>query len=389
MKVKYHTKNTTHSMSNTIIPRTYSSSIYQLNREFAGRIGSDSYDATKPIHIHRRNRAFVWKKKMQEDLLDTILKGYYIPPIICSVHLVDGRERQEVMEGGNRITTFRLILEDKVRRLSPEERQQVNDYQVTIVTMRNLSSLDQRVMFRRLNKNVKVSDGQLYAMSIDDSPLVQAAEAFLRDSAYPFRDRITRHFTDTRELKEKDFPRELANVVALISGILYGPNYLTTSYNVQDEKVELQEPVQMAQISTHLTWLFDLLDEVDRIEPLAHKTKRKSQLTIGKYMGVIMYDRLTKSDELNMVTQKWTRYLVQVRQNEKVVKEALDITGAHNLTAIQYAKMSIKVQIFLEENRMASTEEIKQRLLEEEQYEIIEPGEDSDDSESVNSDESD
>ena len=96
--------------------------ISALNDDFSGRTGSLDYNEQKSVHIHRRNRAYVWNQQMQESLLDSILKGYYVPPIICCSRIISNIERREVMEGGNRITTFRRILQNEVRELTPEER---------------------------------------------------------------------------------------------------------------------------------------------------------------------------------------------------------------------------------------------------------------------------
>jgi uncharacterized protein with ParB-like and HNH nuclease domain len=69
------------------------------------------FDGSKLIEIHRRNRPYVWSHKMQLDFLDSILKGYYIPPIICCAK----NSKLYVMEGGNRITTIRRIMNNEVR----------------------------------------------------------------------------------------------------------------------------------------------------------------------------------------------------------------------------------------------------------------------------------
>jgi HK97 family phage prohead protease len=119
--------NKTKIMSSQIRIENIQTTIASLNNDFSGRNGSHDYDEKKPIHIHRRNRAFVWNAQMQESCLDSILKGYYIPPIICSSQIkqvgANGYiERREVMEGGNRITTFRRILNGNVRELTEEER---------------------------------------------------------------------------------------------------------------------------------------------------------------------------------------------------------------------------------------------------------------------------
>jgi hypothetical protein len=347
-------------------------SIGQLDAQFSGRRGTDDYNADALIHIHRRNRAFVWSSKMQEDLLDTILKGYPTPPIICSTHIENGKEIRKVMDGGNRITTFRRILQGKVKALSDEDKLRVQLYPITLTIMRNLTSADQRIMFRRLNKSVKVNDGQLYAMSTDDSPLVMEADDFLQSVNYPHRERTNKHFSNTGDLVEKNtYPKALANVVALLSGILHGPDFLTQSYNIQDIHVESQEPIQRNKINIYLSWILDIFDLADELEPITKKSDKLSQLSIGKFLGLMVYDRLTQPREVEQITDKWVKYICSVRNNKEAL-QASKMIGAQNLTKSSYNKRSIKVGIYIDQNRLATDEEIAGFI----HYE--EPEEDSD-----------
>ena len=270
--------------------------ISQLNRDFSGRRESPDYDEHKLVHIHRRNRPFVWNRDMQVKLLDSILKGYYIPPIICSSRIVGFAERREVMEGGNRVTTFRKILSEEVRPLTPQERQRVEAHPITVVVMRGLTAQDQRIMFRRLNKNVKVSDGQLYSMSEEDSPLVQEALAFLNDDHYPLRDKITTHFFDTRNA-DNDGKSHLENVIALLSGAMYGVNFITKSYNIQEPKIESQELIDRATIVEVLDSILEIFTMADQQHPLQDGRKRRGQWSVGKWLGAMMYDILTHQEK--------------------------------------------------------------------------------------------
>ena len=329
----------------------------QLNNQFSGRRDSPDYDETKMYHIHRRNRPFVWNKEMQERLLDSKLKGYYIPPIICSSTIVGGRERREVMEGGNRITTFRKILSNEVRQLTALERLRVESHPITVVVMRGMSSKDQRVMFRRLNKNVKVSDGQLYSMSEEDSPLVQEALAFLNDDDYPLRDEITTHFFDTRGV-DNDGKSHLSNAMALISGCIHGPHFITKSYNVQEPKVESQEPIPRHIVVHTMSIILGIFTIADARHPLTDKRKRRGQWSVGKWLGAMLYDYLTHPDEHERIQEKWAVYIVSVRRDELGAKQACELGGANNLTGTRYKRICTKVEIYLRDRRVATDEEL-------------------------------
>lgn len=294
---------------------------------------------------------------MQKALLDSILMGYYIPPIICSSRIVGHFERRDVMEGGNRITTFRKILNEEVRPLTQQERQRVEAHPITLVVMRGLTSKDQRVMFRRLNKNVKVSDGQLYSMSEDDSPLVKEALFFLNDDNYPLRDKITTHFFDTRNA-DNDGKSHLENAIALLSGSIYGVNCITKSYNVQEKNIESQEPIRRDMIVHIIGSILEIFTMADQQQPLQDKRKLRGQWSVGKWLGAILYDYLTHHGETRSIQEKWANYIVAVRREEEGAEQASKLGGAQNLTATRYKKICTKVEIYLKEHRVATDEEL-------------------------------
>jgi hypothetical protein len=349
----------TRRMAVNLSTETIQTTISQLNRDFAGRSGSNGYDETKLLHIHRRNRAFVWDKDMQANFLDSILKGYYIPPIICCSRIVNGVERREIMEGGNRITTIRRILNNEVRPLTIQEKQQVEAFGVALVVMRNLTAYHQRKMFRRLNKNVKVSDGQLYAMSIDDSSLVKEADELLNSDSYPLRALITEHCFDTRG-KDNDGKANLSNAVALVSGAIHGVHYITKSYNVQDPMVDSQDPIDRAKVVQVLGPVLEIFSLADQTEPQPDGRKRRAQWSVGNWMGAMLYDILMNPGQTRRIQEKWARYIVKVRRNDVGAEDATKISGAQNLTATRYLKISTKVDIYLRDNRLATDQELHQ-----------------------------
>ena len=348
-------------MSSTIenIQTTFSG----LNEMFAGRTCDANYDASKLVHIHRRNRAFVWSLKMQTDLFDSAMKKYYIPPIICcSIILQEQgtfKERRYVMEGGNRITTIRRILNGSVCALTQEEKQKFGSHPITLVVMRDIDSKGQREMFRRLNKNTKVTDGQLYAMSEEDSPLVQASVALLDDESHPLRSIITRHFGDTVK-KDNDGKKHLENAVALVSGAINGVKHISKSYNIQESCVEdlTKDLTQNKLITEFLQLVFGVFDIADTIEPLADMRKKRGQFSVGKWIGAIMYDLHMHQDCVE-IQMKWATYISRVRKNVHHAEDASKLSGAQNLTATRYKRVCAKVKIFLEENRLATDAEME------------------------------
>lgn len=347
------------------MPENISTTVGQLNADFSGRKGTPDYNESKLYHIHRRNRAFVWSRAMQINLKDSMRQGYYIPSIICCVHIVcDGHgnhvERREIMDGGNRITTMRYILNESLETLSDADRRIVEAFPITVVLVRGLHPRQQREMFRRLNKNIKVSDGQLYAMSEEDSPLVQEAMAFLNADDYPLRAEITKHFGDTRD-DDTSGKALLANAVAIISGIVHGVHFITKSFNRQEEGgfVESSEPISRDEIMYLMREIFHIFDMADTKCAIHGKRKHRGQFTVGKYLGAMIYDCLTSS-EMDSIKEKWSNYIAKYRREMDGAEEAIKIGGAGNLTANKYKKICVKVAIYLRDNRLATDDDLSE-----------------------------
>ena len=276
----------------TLRTEKYPTTIGHIVKNFAGRKDWDDYDPTKLIHIHKRNRAFVWTPEMVEKLLDTIMKGYVILPLICCSIICDGVERREIMDGGNRLTAFALILNNKVRArvLTQEEQITVLSFPITLIIMYNMTSHQIREQFRRLNTCKRATAGQLYQMSQDDSPLIQEAIAFMTDINYPLRERCIKIFTDYYTKEDTDSAKRLENVVGIISGALNGVCYITTSFDKQEKYVEDKNPINRDLLCKLLDIMLRIFEIVNETFPLEKKKDKKEQITLGKLIGVILYD---------------------------------------------------------------------------------------------------
>jgi hypothetical protein len=342
----------------TLRTETYPTTIGYLVKNFAGRKDWINYDPTKLIHIHKRNRAFVWITEMVEKLLDTIIKGYVILPLVCCSVICDGVERREIMDGGNRLTAFALILNDKVRVLTPEEKVIVLSFPITLIIMYNMSSQQIREQFRRLNTCKRATSGQLYQMSQDDSTLIQEAIAFMTDVNYPLRERCIKVFTDFYTKEDTDSAKRLENVVGIISGTLYGVRFITTSFDKQEQHVENKAPIDRNLLCKHFDIVLKIFEIANDTLPLDKKKEKKEQFTLGNLIGAILYDIHQKYEESDII-YKWSNYILQVRQRIENAKEACELKGAQNLNPDKLAKKSYRVQMFLQERRLVSEDELK------------------------------
>ena len=338
---------------------TISKSIDYFVSNFSGRQGETDYDGTKLFGLHRRQRAYVWGRDRQLKLLDSILRGLYIPPIICNEYFTTaGVRRRDIMEGGNRSTTMSRILKGLVRELTEAEQFTVRSYPIQIVLMDNLTPDVQREMFRRLNNSVKVSDGHLYAMS-DDAPLVKEAMAFLNEPDYPLRARITGAFFDTVNA-DNDGKANLANAVAIVSGAAHGVNFITKSFARQESNVESTDSIDRGRVVSLIGDAIRVFERAEEQLPLNNKTKQKKQWSVGWALGAIMYDLATNPLENRAeLIEKWASWLVAVRRGVANAEAAIDIKGAQNINPDKLKRKCFKVNKFLETGELATEDELK------------------------------
>lgn len=340
-----------------------SQNINQLVSSYTGRKGEAGYDQTKKLKNHPRNREYVWNGDMRRKLLNSILNGLYIPPIICSKEIVNGQEILEILDGGNRMNTIWDIYHGKVGEMTPDEVFTFKSFPITVVTMSGLDSKTLCEQFRRLNTSIKITDGQMFAMYIDDSPLIKEAHAFLYDESYPLRESIN-HFVDTVDPDSKT-RTNLENAVALISGALYGPRFINKRFDVQEEKLEEKLPIDRDDLTRRLKLVFDCVLKANELsEAPRTKGKRKQEMTIGRWLGPILYDFLTKDSSLYAkIQEKWAKYIAKCRNGDEKAKEAGIVKGAQNLTPNKLRVICLKVEIFVEENRIADDEELSNKIV--------------------------
>ena len=409
-------------MSSPVTRQLQQQSVGMINSNFAGRVDTLGYDGSKSFHIHRKNRPFVWSRKTQEWFLDSILRSYDVSSILCSTRIEDGRVKYYLLDGGNRITTLRKILNDEIRPLTPEERMKVEMYTLNVVFLSNMSEKDEREMFRRAANGVKPTDGHLYKMSEIDSHLVQLAVMILEDKTFPHRALMTQVMFDTTPTEHGDSrdtkaQANLANMVALISGLINGVEYITKSFDRQYRWVDANTPINkdilfrkihdilsiFKEADSHVTTVqtvnFNTLTKADIMTCLDNagiryaRNKPKGEMieiaksfpaamtqlvTFANTAGIVLKDpnahikkrRLNSGDLIGLMVYdyhmmsyaemkaKWVQFIREHDQNPKIIKDTLlTLSGAQNTTANSLAKKSKRISIYLAENHRIATED--------------------------------
>ncbi len=410
-------------MSSNVTRQLQQINVGMIHSNFAGRPDTLGYDASKSFHIHRKNRPFVWTFKMMQCLLDSILRSYDVPSILCSTKMEGRQVKHYLLDGGNRITALRKILNDEIRPLTPEERTKIEMYNLNVVFLSNMSEKDEREMFRRAANGVKPTDGHLYKMSEIDSRLVQVAVMILEDSTFQHRALMTQVMFDTTptengESRDTKSQVNLANMVALISGLMNGPDFITKSFDRQYRWVDADTPIDTDILFRKIHHILSIFKEADShvttaqtlnlkglkkadimtcldnagVEYVKNKTKgelieiaKSSQavmnelVTFANITGIALKDpnahikkrRLNSGDLIGLMVYdynmmgyaamkaKWVPFIRKHDANPKGTKETLlTLSGAQNTTSNSLAKKSKRIAVYLAENRIATEEEL-------------------------------
>lgn len=117
-------------------------------------------------------RGFIWDRKKQEKLIDTVLRGWHMPPVHVRKLAFGQKPREEVLDGQQRLTTLKRFLQgcleidghidpkdteiEKLHgctfaRLPSEWRDEVSQYTVRKIVIENISPPEASEIFQRLN----------------------------------------------------------------------------------------------------------------------------------------------------------------------------------------------------------------------------------------------
>ena len=348
--------------------------LYDLNTAFTGRDTPGfpgGYDPARLYRLHRRQRAEVWKHEHRAKLLESILHRRYIPPIITHETVDAGEIHRDILDGGNRISAVRRILEGGEFELNEADRRAVERYTLIVVVLRNLSPQEIRIQFRLLNRVVRVSPGHLYHMSAEDSPLVTYAYDMMTNPDNALRHRILELFTENA-LKDNARKGTLENVIALCAGAQHGVAHLTRSFDINEPI--LSAPTNQELIETRLGLAFTAIERANARMPggwVADGRVMKGEFNANRYLAAILYDLLPHGTagqvgyepaptNTDAVLAKWARIIAEARQElpGSQAKLAVEDAARKGKSQSGLRKVSKQVEFYLAHRRMPTESEL-------------------------------
>jgi len=136
----------------SIYTETFTFTLSWFNDHFAGTYDSPDYDDIRSLKLDMESDSMLieWTRPLQLNFLNSILNGYYIPPIICSQRDLDRCERT-IIYGANTIINIRKLLNGDIRKLTDEEITIISSFNMQLIIMHNLTTTDKQEVIEQIN----------------------------------------------------------------------------------------------------------------------------------------------------------------------------------------------------------------------------------------------
>jgi hypothetical protein len=324
---------------------------YQLNSPLHQLLaGFDSGLITKPNH----QRQYVWKKDTKRDaLIQTILAGGYLPPILIrGKDMPDGTQRLTIEDGLQRLTTMSLFLTGKIAlgsvkahtrngekvpavrgvkfdALTDEDKEKIRSYVVHIEYYNNATDAEALKTFHDVNRGSDTLKlGEVLQSQLHNAPLAQMAIHLLLDPESELFQRSIPFWGKTRSFTSKR-GKDLTIASATLAGIAYGSAY----FNQKEEHLfpaVSRGDFKERRIVKNLTRLIELWEAVNEAYPIGQKDPKPSYWNYTKFNGFILTGM--RESELDWEVQKthWVRFINECRQNKKLHKDTIGgLAGTH------------------------------------------------------------
>ena len=221
-------------------------------------------------------RYFVWSRRQQSALIETILLGYPIPEIYMQEGLgPDNTEQYIVVDGQQRITTVLSFLDGqfkldnevmspwgglKASKLQESHLRQILQYQFVVRTLpAEWGEEKLRDVFSRLNRGVSALQDQELRHATYWGPFIRTMEELAADPRWDMLKVFTS--TEVRRMADVEFISEL--VVAMLHGLQNKKDSLDDYYLYYEENGFEQEPDIRAAFDEILRVLVDIFEVLE------------------------------------------------------------------------------------------------------------------------------
>ena len=270
------------------------------------------------IFIPAHQRAFIWKLRQQENLVDTIMKGYVMPPLIICEVIVNNKRTRSLEDGQQRYTTLKRFYNNEFtynkkyfKDYSPNEKAQFEYYKVHITTYENATEDERTEMFLNFQDGTSLTVGNRFHAALKTRLVTYATERFLTPGN-PLYQRASAVWGEHLQEKDNKGKNFLTNAMAIAGGLAYGVDHITKSYDILGPILNREFDVAMAD--KRLDMLLKVYERVPGPNIYISKEK-KIHWPVGTLTGYILASLI--NDPSEEMIGKWVQYILDSRQKAK------------------------------------------------------------------------
>jgi hypothetical protein len=311
------------------------------------------------LRLPEFQRQWAWKGKnglaKKQGLIDSILHGYPIPPLILNHVVEDLNDYWDVYDGRHRIETIwqfknnkfgiptidgdRLV---KFEELSPEDQNAFLETEMITVVTENTPEVRLSEIFIRLNGGKPLSDKDLIWAS-KGTPLVRDVIDKLSDYADRFHDTFLLDVSTLQNIRKSGY---LTDFVGLMYGLSTGSaGDMSCSYMRMCRN--LSHRLNIERVNAGLDAMFALFNTANELHPFIRDNVRKirSQVKLGTLLPYYFHDRYQgTADEYAEIDAKWVTIIGFLRRNPDTI--LLKTSGAQNLNIRKVTDVVRRVNIW-------------------------------------------
>jgi hypothetical protein len=312
------------------------------------------------VRIPEHQRPMIWNRDRQAKLIDTIMRGRPMPPIIIRESIENGERIRWLEDGQQRYMSMKKFFNNEssynntyYRDFNENDRVRFLIYKIHILTYENATLEETIEMFDNFQNGVALTPGQRF-WARKETHLVKYAIQRLLTPGTPFYERAAAVWGEHVTAKDTKTKRFLMNVMAIAGGVAWGVNHITMSYDVLGPILNHEFDVEMAD--SRLDMLLKVYERVASTN-IFTPDEKKTHWPVGTVTGYVLAALINDSSE-DMIA-KWAQYILDSRQKaNKYADLHLNMPATRSWNALRwnigYENVFVN-HVVAEENEVVST----------------------------------
>ena len=274
------------------------------------------------LKVPPHQRTYVWKRKQEILLVESVLEGTPMPPVLIRI---DGRGTQatkSIEDGRQRLTCLSRyrkdefeVFEKKFSQLSEFDKLLFNSYPMPVMTYKGATQEQTIKIFDKFQNGTPLSLGERYASLVEISPIIRLTKELLLTEEKGFHERAVNIWGKHSGFGKRGI--DLVNAVALIAGLTFSDESSSCFSKKLDEmQPYLSKPISSlleTRVRFHLNLLMSIYEDVQKKVPLETSSEINFQWNLGNITGYIAWSLAAFPKDPERLKAGWVQYLCEVR----------------------------------------------------------------------------